>query len=113
MFVQDVNGIGAWRAVSQPNMDFAMLMMAWVSTAVFLPAFTDSNSNQFIVDLTADVLRHNAWDQNNVTSARMKAVYMVQSKLKRFFECVFSFNLLITHDERQRARQGAIALFNF
>jgi len=113
MFIQDVNGIGAWRAVSQPNMDFMMLMMAWVSTTVFLLAFTDSNTNQFIVDLTADVLCHNAWDQNNVTSARMKAVYMVQSMLKCFFECVFSFNLPITHDERQCTQQGAIALFNF
>jgi len=113
MFVQDVDGIGTWRAVSQLNMDFMMLMMAWVSTTVFLPAFTDSNSNQFIVDLTADVLRHNAWDQNNVTSTRMKAVYMVQSKLKHFFKCVFSFNLPITHDERQCTWQGAIALFNF
>ena len=113
MFIQDVDSIGAWRAVSQPNMDFAMLMIAWVSTSILLPAFTDSNSNQFIVDLTIDVLHRNAWDQNNVTSTRMKAVHMVQSKLKRFFECIFSFNLSITHDERQRARQGAVALLNF
>ncbi|KIM62289.1 hypothetical protein SCLCIDRAFT_25042 [Scleroderma citrinum Foug A] len=69
MYVQGVNGIGIWKGVNQPNLDFATLMMAW-----------------FIVDLTADVLHQNAWDQHNITSARIKAVCMVQYKIKRFFE---------------------------
>ena len=44
MYSQDVDGIGMWRVVSQPNLDFAMLMIAWVSASVVSPSFTDSNS---------------------------------------------------------------------
>ncbi|KIM64222.1 hypothetical protein SCLCIDRAFT_23572 [Scleroderma citrinum Foug A] len=57
VYSQDVDSVGMWRVVSQPNLDFAMLMIALL-----------------IVDLTADILCQNVWDQHNVTSARMQAV---------------------------------------
>ena len=44
MYSQDVDGIGTWRVVSQLNLDFTMLMIAWVSVFVVSPSFTDSNS---------------------------------------------------------------------
>ena len=44
VYSQDVDSVGMWRVVSQPNLDFAMLMIALVSASVVSPSFTDSNS---------------------------------------------------------------------
>ena len=44
VYSQDVDGVGTWRVVSQLNLDFVMLMIAWVSASVVSPSFTDSNS---------------------------------------------------------------------
>ena len=44
VYSQDVDGVGTWRVVSQLNLDFMMLMIAWVSASVVSPSFTDSNS---------------------------------------------------------------------
>jgi hypothetical protein len=65
------------------------------------------------VNLTADILWQNTWDQRHVTPARLKAVCVIQGRVKRFLESVLSFNLPgVPLEEMLSARRGLLDLFS-
>ncbi|KIM55228.1 hypothetical protein SCLCIDRAFT_135027, partial [Scleroderma citrinum Foug A] len=97
IYTQGLDSTGSWRAVSQPNVEFLSWMMAW-----------------FIIDLHADTLRQNTWEQCHVTPARLKAVCAIQGRLKHFIDSVLAFHLPgLPLDEMFHTWRGLHQFLNF